>query len=178
MMGESAQPGDDHPGGEIDVRSNLIGHASPRLSEATTGPTTVGPMDSARWARRTTTCCERRSPSAPIPIYQQAIVDRPEWLVDLFTDLDDRGTLRPLRSGQIRRLVLDRVLSEDRTLEGPTVTLSGRLTDPRCGPFDVSLAGDRAFGNVYRQQSLLRRVRRPIMISPAPSTRSITAIRN
>lgn len=140
MMGESAQPGDDHPGGEIDVRSNLIGHASPRLSEATTGPTTVGPMDSARWARRTTTRCERRSPSAPI-----RSTSRPSLI-----DPSGSSTCSPTstiaapsdRCDPARSVDWSSIVSYPKTAlwRDRPLPLSGRLTDPRCGPFDVSLA--------------------------------------
>ena len=46
-------------------------------------------------------------------IYQQAVIDRPEWLVDLLTELDDRGTLTQLRPGQVRQRVLDRAIAGD-----------------------------------------------------------------
>lgn len=46
-------------------------------------------------------------------IYQQAINERPEWLVELLTELDDRGTLEQVRLGQVHQLVLDRAVDHD-----------------------------------------------------------------
>ena len=51
-------------------------------------------------------------------IYQQAISERPEWLIELLTDLDDCGTLEQLRPAQVRQLVLDRAKTVDLALEG------------------------------------------------------------
>lgn len=60
-------------------------------------------------------------------IYQQAITERPEWLVELLTELDDRGTLKQARLGQVRQLVLDRVTSAELASCDPTVETSRRV---------------------------------------------------
>ncbi|MCW2750383.1 MAG: conjugative relaxase, partial [Aeromicrobium sp.] len=39
-------------------------------------------------------------------IYRLAINERPDWLIEQLTGLDDRGTLEQLRLGQIRELIL------------------------------------------------------------------------
>jgi conjugative relaxase-like TrwC/TraI family protein len=39
-------------------------------------------------------------------IYRQAINERPDWLIEQLTGLDDRGILEQLRLGQIRELIL------------------------------------------------------------------------
>ena len=46
-------------------------------------------------------------------IYQQAISERPVWLIDLLTDLDGHATLEQLRPAQIRELILDRAMTEE-----------------------------------------------------------------
>ena len=51
-------------------------------------------------------------------IYQQTISNRPEWLIEVLTELDDRGTLGQLRAGQVRQLVLDRATTEELSLGG------------------------------------------------------------
>ena len=73
--------------------------------------------DALRWAitRRTET------------IYQQAITERPEWLVALLTDLDDLGTLAQLRPGQIRELILDRATVGELGLHGPSAESERKL---------------------------------------------------
>ena len=53
-------------------------------------------------------------------VYQQAVNERPEWLVELLTELDDRGTLEQVRLGQVRQLVLDRVKTDDLALHVPS----------------------------------------------------------
>ena len=49
-------------------------------------------------------------------IYQQAINERPEWLIETLTELDDRGTLGQLRPSQLRQLVSD--VAADKDLDG------------------------------------------------------------
>jgi conjugative relaxase-like TrwC/TraI family protein len=63
-------------------------------------------------ARRTTT------------VYQEAVVERPEWLVDLLTELDDRGTLGQLRHAQLRRLIIDAAAARDLNPSGEAVALA------------------------------------------------------
>ena len=46
-------------------------------------------------------------------VYQQAINERPEWLIEFLTELDDRGTLEQLRPRQLHRLVLETVTTSD-----------------------------------------------------------------
>ena len=53
-------------------------------------------------------------------IYQQAITERPEWLIELLTELDDRGTLEQLRPGQVRQLILDKAVAADLVLLNPS----------------------------------------------------------
>ena len=53
-------------------------------------------------------------------IYQQAINERPEWLVELLTELEDRGTLEQVRLGQVRQLVLDTVTARELASGDPT----------------------------------------------------------
>jgi len=52
-------------------------------------------------------------------IYQQAISERPEWLIALLNELDDRGTLQQVRLSQVTHLVLDRVTSADLAMGDP-----------------------------------------------------------
>ena len=60
-------------------------------------------------------------------IYQRATSERPEWLIELLTELDDRGTLGQLRSGQVHQLVIDRVTSDDLELSGLAPASGRRL---------------------------------------------------
>ena len=73
-----------------------------RLTHATAGQNTL----QSALLRRTDT------------VYRQAVAERPEWLIDLLTELDDRGTLTQLRPGQVRKVVLERAVIEELTLDG------------------------------------------------------------
>jgi hypothetical protein len=87
---------------------NLIAVERNMLHSRSFAPTDHDTLRSAI-TRRTTT------------IYQQAISERPEWLVELLTELDDRGTLEQLRLAQIHRLVLERATTADLSLPDPTI---------------------------------------------------------
>ena len=64
-------------------------------------------------------------------LYQRAISDRPEWLIELLTELDDRGTLGQLRCAQVWRMVINAVAARDLDPSHEPVELdpaSGRST--------------------------------------------------
>ncbi|HQZ33567.1 MAG TPA: MobF family relaxase [Ilumatobacteraceae bacterium] len=52
-------------------------------------------------------------------IYQQAISERPDWLIEVLNGLDDRGTLEQLRLSQVRELVLGKVTAADHAVGAP-----------------------------------------------------------
>ena len=60
-------------------------------------------------------------------IYQQAIRERPEWLIELLMDLDDRGTLEQLRPRQLHRLVLEEAKTRDLRLDDPAMAARGSV---------------------------------------------------
>ncbi len=60
-------------------------------------------------------------------IYQQAISERPEWLIELLTELDDLGTLAQLRPGQVRDLVLDKATTVDLAVGSPIPAARRRI---------------------------------------------------
>ena len=96
-----------------DVRT-MIANERQTLSRRTFAPTDHGALRAAVTHRTVT-------------IYQQAISERPEWLVELLTELDDRGTLEQVRLGQVRQLVLDRVTNMDIAVAGHTLGSARRV---------------------------------------------------
>ncbi|MEP6660548.1 MAG: MobF family relaxase, partial [Acidimicrobiales bacterium] len=46
-------------------------------------------------------------------IYQRAVTDRHQWVVDLLNELDDRGTLEQLRPRQLHQLIADTAIQRD-----------------------------------------------------------------
>jgi hypothetical protein len=53
-------------------------------------------------------------------IYQHAVTEHPEWVVQLLTELDDRGSLQQLRPNQVHQLIVDAATQRDM---GPAPTL-------------------------------------------------------
>jgi conjugative relaxase-like TrwC/TraI family protein len=85
---------------------NLIAAERQTLSRRSFTPTDRDTLRAAITDRTTT-------------IYQQGIIERPDWIVELLTELDDRGTLRQLRLSQIRELILDKATTTDLALGDP-----------------------------------------------------------
>ena len=90
-----------------DVR-NLIDSQRQTLSRRTLAPTDHDALRAAVTHRTET-------------IYQQAIRERPDWLVELLTELDDRGTLQQVRLSQVQKLTVGAATSRDLDLQGTTV---------------------------------------------------------
>lgn len=89
---------------------NLIAAERHTLNRRTFTPTDHDTLRAAITHRTTT-------------IYQQAISDRPEWLIEILTELDDRGTLAQLRLGQLRELVKAVAINKDCDIASATVAL-------------------------------------------------------
>ena len=99
-----------------DVRT-MIAAEHQTLSRRTIAPTDHDALRAAV-AHRTAT------------IYQQTISERPEWLIALLNELDDRGTLEQVRLGQVRQLVLDRVTVDDLAIDNGTLEAKLKVRAP------------------------------------------------
>lgn len=56
-------------------------------------------------------------------IYRHAVEDRPDWLIELLTELDERGTLEQLRPSQLHRVISDAAAAKDLDQSSHAVTV-------------------------------------------------------